>query len=784
MNSEVQTIRMATGSACSYASRVGGPVLLLICLFGGILEPYGPHRIAASTSVEQFSSARAMRYILALAQEPRPSGSAANEAARRYIVGQLEACGLTVTENRARIVRDAGDGNFISGEVTNIISVLKGTTHERPVLFIAHYDSVPQGPGASDNAQGVAVLLEMVRALKSARSLRRDLILLFSDGHENGLLGAEAFSHLDSSTSSIGAVVNLDARGGGGPAYMFETGPKSGWLVQQFGRVVHSPATSSLFPEIYKHMPNSTDFSIFKSRGIPGLNFATSGEEACYHNPLDNIQHVDERSVQDLGTDILAMARLLGNSTRSDFVGDDATYFLLFGKLLVYDQRWDRPLALLSVVALFVALSLGVCRGVLRIRHLLLGVAAVPLTFAMTALAGIGVWRVILIANPHYRSFLLGEVYDSRWYLCGFALIGLSGHIFLLRVLLHRVKPRELAAGGCLWCGVFAVASSLLAAGASYLFTWPTVAAASALFVVTARRNTTDRKEDQWLFAIAAIPACYFLPWLVKTAFLGFGMAAIVPTMLIVAVLCPFLDPLLTAGRGIRLPLVILGVALICLFGGVVVNKVTIQRPRQESLFYGLDRDTGNAYWGKFEPGRGDWSRRVFPGVPIRQSLLPFYPSQAEFVASRAPQIDLPGSSVDVVRDESIGPVRTVTLAIRPPAGWSDMVIYSTADKPLAVKTVTIDGSVPPVTEGAAQQFRSLTAHNVPPSGFTLQLGFPSNESLDLRISAYEPTLPAGIAGLTWQYPPTITRSQVASMFNNTTIVSQAVPLHATFTGQ
>jgi len=174
-----------------------GYLLVAICFVIGLLEPYGQPRLKSPSSLVEFSSNGAMRHISALAQYPRPSGSEPNRAARRYIARQLELLGLTATEAPADILRDAGHGNYFSGHVTNVISVLKGTTTDKPIVLEAHYDSVFQGPGASDNAQGVAVLLETARAIKAGPSLRRDLIFVFSDGHENGLLGAEAFAHFD-----------------------------------------------------------------------------------------------------------------------------------------------------------------------------------------------------------------------------------------------------------------------------------------------------------------------------------------------------------------------------------------------------------------------------------------------------------------------------------------------------------------------------------------------------------------------------------------------------------
>ena len=83
----------------------------------------------------------------------------------------------------------------------------------RAFLLVAHYDSVPTGPGATDNGAGVATVLETVRALKAGPALRNDVIVLLADGEERGLLGARAFVDGYPWAQEVGAVLNLDTRG-------------------------------------------------------------------------------------------------------------------------------------------------------------------------------------------------------------------------------------------------------------------------------------------------------------------------------------------------------------------------------------------------------------------------------------------------------------------------------------------------------------------------------------------------------------------------------------------
>jgi len=90
------------------------------------------------------------------------------EAAAAYVESELRSIGLTAGA-------DKGDRFNISGlqlkddklECRNVCAELPGTDAAAPLVVVgAHYDSVRGSPGANDNGTGVAVLLEVARALK------------------------------------------------------------------------------------------------------------------------------------------------------------------------------------------------------------------------------------------------------------------------------------------------------------------------------------------------------------------------------------------------------------------------------------------------------------------------------------------------------------------------------------------------------------------------------------------------------------------------------------------
>ncbi len=99
-----------------------------------------------------------------------------------------------------------------------------GEQEPEQILVGAHYDTVQGSPGADDNATGVAVLLELAalygeqvgavaRAEQQPRVGQRELVLVFFDQEEQGLLGSLAFAAEPGNLESIHSAVVLDMLG-------------------------------------------------------------------------------------------------------------------------------------------------------------------------------------------------------------------------------------------------------------------------------------------------------------------------------------------------------------------------------------------------------------------------------------------------------------------------------------------------------------------------------------------------------------------------------------------
>ena len=151
-----------------------------------------------------------MRDVREMAKKPHPLGSAENDRVREYLVGRLRELGANPEVQTATVARHTPFGPDTWAVVNNIVAKIPGTNPSGAVLMVAHYDSVPSGPGAGDNAASVAAILETIRALKAGPALRNDLIVLFTDGEELGLLGAQGFVETYPALRNIKVVLNFD----------------------------------------------------------------------------------------------------------------------------------------------------------------------------------------------------------------------------------------------------------------------------------------------------------------------------------------------------------------------------------------------------------------------------------------------------------------------------------------------------------------------------------------------------------------------------------------------
>jgi acetylornithine deacetylase/succinyl-diaminopimelate desuccinylase-like protein len=251
-----------------------------------------------------------MQHVREIAREPHPPGTAAHGRAHDYLVERIGAMRLTPN---LQDVTAVGTRYAVAGRVRNVLTRIPG---KRPggkaVLLMAHYDGVAAGPAAGDDASGSAVLLETLRAIRAGEPLENDVIALFTDAEEAGLLGAAGFVAEHPWAKDVGVVLNFEARGTHGPSLMFETGKGNLDVVRVLRRVPGVRATS-LSTAVYRVLPNDTDLSELALLEQPAMNFAFIGGVTRYHTSEDDVAHLSAGSVQHHGNNALALTRAFGD---------------------------------------------------------------------------------------------------------------------------------------------------------------------------------------------------------------------------------------------------------------------------------------------------------------------------------------------------------------------------------------------------------------------------------------------------------------------------------------
>jgi hypothetical protein len=458
-----------------------------------------PAVVPATAPAPEVSGARAMALLQRLAAAPRPCGDAAratkpeHEAAQALLVAEIEAAGYAVERHRG----------VLGVPLVNLTVAIPGSAPTGTVLLLAHYDTVARSPGAGDDGIGVVSWVEAMRALAaSGWRPTNDVLLLLSDGEESGMLGAMHFARTDRRVAKVKTVVNLEAIGNGGPAYLFELGPHNGPRVRLFADAVARPAGSSFAEAVYHLLPNDTDLSVFLKRGTQGFNLALTRGSCAYHAPHDTPANLDPRSVQHMADCAAALARRLGDADLGALRGDDVTFFDAGGVgMVVYPRSWDGWLAAVAVVF---AIGAWAQRRAAW-RALVLGCAGhVAGVAAAAALAVGGAWACMRLAAwlaPH-RGWVAGNTMSAALLFAGAVAFAVAAATWRAAAAADPERADLRAAAGTLLWGLTGVAASAWLPGTSFALSWPSLAIGGALLLPSRWRASWPAQLVPFVFVL------------------------------------------------------------------------------------------------------------------------------------------------------------------------------------------------------------------------------------------------------------------------------------------
>jgi hypothetical protein len=776
--------------------------LLTAIFFLSVVALRPPSPKPAGAPPTQFSASRALAVLNALMPDdlPHPVGSLANAAVRDRIIAEFRRIGYqpevqtvfecnpygtcaTVNNILARL--DAAGG--APGQWQNTSTNPQSTSADQSVgavLLAAHYDSVPAGPGISDDGAGTAAVLEIARATKSRPAPRHPIIFLVDDGEESGLLGARAFVNRHPWAKKIRAAVNLDARGTSGPSLMFETGRANDWAVRLYGRSVAHPVTSSIFYTAYQQLSNDTDFTVFKDAGFEGLNFAYIGDVAHYHTQLDNLANVNPASLQHQGDNALPSLIALANADfsglTSGFTGGQAVYFDVFQQGTVrFAARWAPVLAILNLGLMVFIVGQLFREHRLKRSEFFWGLLAFVTIAGATELLALLLLRLLRLAG----ALLVNWPAHPAPVELAFWALAISVVITQAILFGRRAGFWGFWTGVWSWWGLLSLAITWKAAGTSYVFVIPAaVASLTALPLVL-------RAKWERLDSIAGIARILppvtagilsFAPMLLL--YDGLGNRALPLIAIVVAVVftsgVPLLFDLISVSgmRGSVFFWTPIVVTFAACFLSIAIPGYSAKAPERMNLEYWKDADTGKSQW-IVQPASGRLPESIGVEAMFQyadEGPFPWDPSTA-FLAA-APRLAIAAPTFTILQSTREGNRQVYrallrsergapeALALFPPGADAEMVQMN--GEPVDNESPRLQRSL-----GGWSMYRCLT---MPAEGVQVSFTLPVGKPLTIFAVDASYGLPPEGRFLLRARPPTATPSQEGDV----TIVSRHVLLN------
>jgi aminopeptidase YwaD len=189
----------------------------------------------------------------------------------------------------------------------NAIGILRGrdqTLRESAVLLSAHLDHLGIGRpvkgddiynGADDDASGTTAVLELARILGAGRRPRRTVIFALFGSEETGGLGSSYFrEHPPLPLQEIAVDLEFEMLGRADPAVSPDAVWITGWersnlgptLAARGARLVRDP-----HPE--QNFFARSDNYVLAKKGVVAQTVSTYGLHSDYHQPSDDLAHID-----------------------------------------------------------------------------------------------------------------------------------------------------------------------------------------------------------------------------------------------------------------------------------------------------------------------------------------------------------------------------------------------------------------------------------------------------------------------------------------------------------
>ncbi|KAK9707559.1 hypothetical protein RND81_07G204800 [Saponaria officinalis] len=411
--------------------------------------------LGINAPLNRFSEARALQHLHVLTKDidGRHEGRPGLRQAADYIKEQLELLKDRANSNfRIEVEESMVNGSFnmmflghsisfsyrAHSNIIMRIAAANSTENDASVLVNGHFDSAINSPGAADCGSCVASMLELARLIvDSVWVPPRPIIFLFNGAEELFMLGSHGFITTHRWRDTVGAFINIEASGSGGPDVVCQSGPGS-WPSIVYAESAIYPMAQSSAQDFFGIVPGDTDYRMFAQdyADIPGLDVIFLLGGYFYHTSYDTLERLLPGSIQARGDNLFSVVKgfasspLLMNASDRQFIKssgqgphderaiffDYMTWFMVFYQQSVAAVLHSFPIVIFLLLpfifsltndgqSTFFATSFDLLKGLLNHFFAIIMAIVLPVLFAILRLL-FSSHSMNWFANP-YLAFLM-----------------------------------------------------------------------------------------------------------------------------------------------------------------------------------------------------------------------------------------------------------------------------------------------------------------------------------------------------------------------------------------
>jgi len=275
-------------------------------------------------------------FLASDALQGRGSGTHDELVAATYVASELRQYGIEPAGDhggyiqRVAVRRKVGQAHSSEKEIStwNVIGILRGrdpSLQHAAILFSAHLDHLGIGTpvkgdniynGADDDASGVTSILEIARVLGQGPPPPRTVIFALFGSEESGRLGSMYFrDHPPIPLKDISASIEVEMIGRPDPAVKDDTLWLTGWERSNLGPTLAAHGAHLVAdPHPSENFFTRSDNFVLAQTGVVAQTISSYGLHKDYHQPSDDLAHLDFKHMDAAIASLLAPVEWLVNS--------------------------------------------------------------------------------------------------------------------------------------------------------------------------------------------------------------------------------------------------------------------------------------------------------------------------------------------------------------------------------------------------------------------------------------------------------------------------------------